>query len=393
MRLRLRPAAERQIRKGHPWVFSDSVASENRPGKLGELAVIYDKGDRFLAVGLYDPGSPLRVRIIHRGAPVTIDLEWWKSRLQAALARRPDFAREQTNGYRCINGESDGWPALVLDRYGSTYTLKLYSAIWLPKLAEVVGLFVDELKPERLVLRLSRNIQQNAEKIFERRDGQVLSGTRIDGPVIFKENGLQFEADVARGQKTGFFLDQRENRQKVERLARGRTVLNAFSFSGGFSVYAARGGAVSVVDLDISKHALESARRNFALNVSATEAPARAHELVQADAFEWLTNARERKFGLAILDPPSLAKRASDRPQAMAAYRKLIGAGMARLERGGILVAASCSAHVSEDEFFELARSVAKGTKFEELFTTGHPVDHPASFAEASYLKGIFLRF
>jgi 23S rRNA (cytosine1962-C5)-methyltransferase len=206
---------------------------------------------------------------------------------------------------------------------------------------------------------------------------------------------LRFESDVVQGQKTGFFLDQRENRRLVESLARGRAVLNAFSFSGGFSLYAARGGAKSVTDLDISKHALESARRNFALN-QADEAVAQCrHETVQTDAFAWLAGNPERKFDLIVLDSPSLAKREAERAGAIRAYSKLTEDGINHLGRSGILVACSCSAHVSAEEFLGAVRLAARNTgrKFAELQTTRHAPDHRATFAEAEYLKGVYLRF
>jgi 23S rRNA (cytosine1962-C5)-methyltransferase len=226
------------------------------------------------------------------------------------------------------------------------------------------------------------------------RDGQVLFGSPPGGPVIFSENGIRFEADVLRGQKTGFFLDQRENRAEVEELASGRNVLNAFSFSGGFSVYAARGGAKSVTDLDISAHALESAKRNFALNQHFAGVAACRHETVQADTFEWLATGPAR-FDLMVLDPPSLAKRATEREGAIHAYERLNALGITKLERGGILVAGSCSAHVPAGDFFNAIRAAAakSGRKFSELKTRQHPPDHPATFKEAEYLKVIYLKF
>jgi 23S rRNA (cytosine1962-C5)-methyltransferase len=212
--------------------------------------------------------------------------------------------------------------------------------------------------------------------------------------VIFQEHGIRFEADVLRGQKTGFFLDQRENRQRVETLARGRTVLNAFSFTGGFSLYAARGGAASVTDLDISSHALLGGERNFALNKTDPVIAGCRHESAQGDALDWLKNSR-RNFDLVILDPPSFAKREAERAGAVRAYENLAALGIARLARDGILVACSCSAHVAAAEFFEAVRLAARksGRKFHELETAGHAPDHPATFKEAEYLKAIYLRF
>ena len=445
LRLRVSPVAESNLRAGHPWLFAGSIRDQNREGRLGELAAIYDRKDQFLAIGLFDPESPIRVRVLHAGKPRKLDDAWWRAHLQQALTRREGLFDARTNGYRLIHGESDGWPGLVLDRYDRTLVLKLYTAAWLPRLAEVTRNVYAALNPERLVLRLSRNIQEKAQREFRTEDGLSLSregsgirstpsppseggegwgeeGYRTHGSplspalsplvprgerekpaaasgcalsrVIFLETGLRFEADVVKGQKTGFFLDQRENRRRVEALAAGRDVLNAFSFSGGFSLYAARGGAKSVTDLDISSHALESAQRNFALNQDSPPASRCRHELIQADAFEWLERNTARQFDLIVLDPPSLAKRETDRAGAIQAYARLATNGIRALRPAGILVAASCSAHVSAGEFFEAVRGAARksGRAMTELETTGHPPDHPATFKEAEYLKCIYLK-
>jgi hypothetical protein len=273
LRLRVTAAAETVLRAGHPWVFADSIRGQNRPGECGELGVIYDRRDRFLAIGLYDPESPIRVRVLHAGKPATLDAAWWSARLAQAVERRRGLFDERTTGHRWINGESDGWPGLVLDRYDATLVLKLYTAAWLPRLGKLSALVWAQLKPERIILRVSRNVGRlldpgstsnarprrraraaasmdptsgslPAPAAADRpRDGEVLLGPPPEGPVTFLETGLRFEADVLRGQKTGFFLDQRDNRRNVESLAGGRRVLNAFSFSGGFSLYAARGEA------------------------------------------------------------------------------------------------------------------------------------------------------
>src|SRR5262245_37170480 len=310
LRLRVSAAAETKLRAGHPWIFADSIREQNRDGRAGELAVIYDRKDEFLAIGLFDPDSPIRLRVLHAGKPQTIDAAWWSSRLAQAVDRRRDRFDEKTSGYRLINGESDGWPGLVLDRYDTTLVLKLYTGAWLMRLEEITELIRARLNPSNLVLRLSRNLGSRSPI---RRDGELLlaesAGPEAGAPVVFVETGLRFQADVQRGQKTGFFLDQRENRRKVESLAHGRRVLNAFSFSGGFSLYAARGGALSTTDLDLSSHALESAKENFELNADDKSVARCRHELVQADAFEWLKGNPRRSFDLIVLDPPSFAKK------------------------------------------------------------------------------------
>jgi 23S rRNA (cytosine1962-C5)-methyltransferase len=392
LRLRVTAAAETILRGGHPWLFAQSVRAQNRDGHAGELAVIFDRKDKFLAVGLFDPDSPIRVRILHAGKPLTIDQTFWQRLVTEALRRREGLFDSQTTGWRCIHGESDGWPGLVLDRYGDTRVLKIYTAAWLPRLEALAPLLAQE---NRLVLRLSRNIQKTADAQYKAYDGQILWGEPLAGPVEFLENGLRFEADAARGQKTGFFLDQRENRREVRALADGRDVLNLFSFTGGFSLYAADGGAASVCSVDISEHALQGARRNFALNTSRPPVARCQHETIQADVFDWLRSAPTRRFGLIVLDPPSLAKKESERTEAMNAYARLIAGVLPQLDKNGILVAASCSAHVSAEEFFTLALEAAQksGRRFAELKRTRHAADHPVTFAEAEYLKCIYLRF
>ncbi|HTL18222.1 MAG TPA: class I SAM-dependent rRNA methyltransferase [Patescibacteria group bacterium] len=394
LRLRVAVAAERILRSGHPWLFAENIRAQNRPGEVGELAVIYDRNDRFLALGLFDPNSPIRVRILHAGKPRELNAAFWQSRLEPAFARRDGLFDAQTTGFRWINGESDGWPGLVLDRYGASTVLKLYTAAWLPWLDQIVQLLNCRLRPERIVLRLSRNAQQLAADRFGRHDGEIVNGAPLKGPVVFLENRLQFQADVLRGQKTGFFLDQRENRSKVETLAPGRSVLNAFSFSGGFSLYAARGGASSVTDLDISAHALAEAEKNFTLNRSCSAIRSCRREQIQSDAFDWFAGNPSRRFELLILDPPSFARRESDRARALVAYSRLVSLGLSHLKANGVLVACSCSAHVSEDQFFEAVRGAVGRSRrpCAELARGGQPADHPASIPEARYLKSIYLR-
>jgi len=433
LRLRVSAAAEAALRGGHPWLFADSIREQNRQGAAGELAVVYDRQDRFLAIGLFDPDSPIRMRALHVGKPVRLDREWWRARLGAAIERRRGLFDAQTTGYRCIHGEGDGWPGLVLDRYGSVFVLKIYSAAWLPRLEEIGGLISEELRPEQLVLRLSRNVQEAARpwgvedgfaaRVMDaqwatrpRASERKRAAERVDAaeclsyspaplstfsasaqpqlPVLFLESGLRFESEVVRGQKTGFFLDQRENRRRVESLAAGRDVLNAFSFSGGFSLYAARGGAGSVTDLDISPRALESARRNFELNQAQSTVARCPRVAVQADAFDWFDRNPRPRYDLVILDPPSLAKRETERAGAIRAYARLAEGAIRVLRRGGVLVAASCSAHVTAEEFFRTVQTAAarSGRRFEEVAPTRHPPDHPATIPEAQYLKCVYLR-
>lgn len=385
LRLELFPRAETAVRSGHPWVYAESIKSQNREGTTGELAVMYDKKDRFLAIGLYEAESPIRIRILHCGKPATIHRDWWVEKSRACLAQREgNVLREGTDGARLINGESEGFPGLVADVYAGTLVVKLYAASWLARWEEIEEVFREVFRPSHLILRLSRNITSYAASMGFTEGFRGDSGEET---VVFSENDIRFEAAVLKGQKTGFFLDQRDNRSRVEQLAAGRDVLNVFSFTGGFSLYAARGGARSVTDLDISRHALDSAARNFSLNPALTSVERHA---VQADAFRWLEETSET-YDLIITDPPSLAKRESEREGAARAYARLNLAALKRLRRGGLLIAASCSAHVSAEEFYGAVEAALQENNrpSRELWRSGHAPDHPALFREAEYLKAV----
>ncbi|RYD30954.1 MAG: class I SAM-dependent rRNA methyltransferase [Verrucomicrobiaceae bacterium] len=396
--MRVTPAAELAVRHGHPWVYGDKVRQQNRRGETGEITVIYDRQDRFLGLGLYDKESAIRLRMLHVGRPVKVDAVWWRRKLEETVAKRDGIFSPDTTGHRLINGENDGWPALILDRYADTLVLKIYAALWLPHLADIESLLRTVLAPRAIVLRLSRNLISLASRDYGVEEGFL--GEPGDDVVIFQENGLYFTSEVRFGQKTGFFLDQRENRERVEHLSAGRAVLNAFSFSGGFSLYAARGGAHRVTDVDISAHALASAQENFQLNAGDPRVAAAEHESIQADAFDWMAEAVQSgrsgpRFGLIVTDPPSLAKRETERAGATLAYERLAVSAFSLLDSGGTVVSASCSAHVSARDFQQAVRRAATsvfGQSWEELWTAGHAADHPISFREGEYLKAIAIR-
>lgn len=392
--LHVTPAAERTIRAGHPWLFDRALRQQSHNGAPGDLAVIFDRQRRFLAIGLYDPLSPIRVRILHQGNPLPIDVNWFRKQLTAAIQRRAPLLLTDTNGYRLVHGENDALPGLVIDRYDTTFVIRLDTVAWLPHLRNLLPLLLDLWPVTRLVLRLSRTVAAAREHLYGLYDGQILWGAPLDGSVIFCENGLRFDVDPVRGQKTGFFLDQRENRARVETLAAGKTVLNVFAYTGGFSLYAARGGATHVTSLDLSQPALDAAVRNFNLNEALPAVAACQHEVMAADAFVGLTQLDEegRDYDLIVIDPPSFAHRQADVPGALAAYARLTRLGAALVRPGGIVVLASCSSRVSADEFFANAHQAAQetGRSLRELARTGHALDHPIGFPEGAYLKCLF---
>lgn len=397
--LRVTPEAERAIRGGHPWLFEKSIREQSLDGQAGDLAVIFDRKGRFLAVGLLDPESTVRVRILQRGKSAPIDSSWFAQRIRAAAAVRAPLVAQttgwETTGYRLVHGENDGLPGLVVDRYDRTLVLKIYTPAWLPHLDEVLKALAAVQPSERVVLRLGRGCAERAQAQWALEDGAVLAGAPLEGAVLFRENGLEFEADVVHGQKTGFFFDQRDNRARVQKLAKGKSVLNLFAYTGGFSVYAGRGGARSVLSIDSSAPALEAAARNWQRN-RALYAPSARHEVLATDAFDQLERMARggRRFGLVIVDPPAFAQEQSQVKQALRAYERLAMMSIAVVAPGGTLVMASCSSRVDAETFFGTVLRAAEkaGRPLRELERTGHALDHPIGFREGAYLKCLFAR-
>ena len=396
--IRITPDALRQVRSGHPWVYDKAIVSNSdEQAPAGSLAVIFDTDRNFAAIGLWDPASPIRVRVLHRGKPTQIDAAFWKSRVEEAAAKRASLKEAQTTGWRLIHGENDGFSGLIGDRYGQTLVCKVYSPCWLPHLNEVLQALEEVAAPERIVLRLGRIAQRSPEvELAKLTDGMIISGPELDGPVRFYENGLLFAADVLDGQKTGHFLDQRDNRRSVrEHLARrsGKpaSVLDVFSCTGGFSVYAAAGGAGLVHSVDIAAPAIAAAEANMLLNSDITAGT--KHVTTVGDAFEVMAElaARRSAFDVVIVDPPSFASNASERDGAIRAYRKLADLAVSLVAPNGRLLQASCSSRVTEDDLVKTVRAAVRShdrtVQGEEVF--GHALDHPIEFAQGGYLKAI----
>lgn len=390
--------AERALRRGHPWLFDQSITRMSRAGSPGDLAVIFDSDRQFLAVGLYDPYSPIRVRVLQHGKRAPIDAGWFRDKLAVAarlrepLLEQPPGAR--TTGYRFVHGENDGLPGLVIDRYEDTLVIKLYTLAWLPHLKAVLREVMTILSAQCLVLRFSRSLAGQTQNLHGLKDGMVIYGPELTTPVIFRENGLFFEAEVLAGQKTGFFCDQRDNRRRVETLAGGRHVLNVFAYTGGFSVYAARGGAREITSIDTSLPALEAAQRNMVYNRHIPAVTASRHEIFVEDAFAALARlaSEGRRYELVIIDPPAFAQNRNQVPLALQAYTRLTRLGLGVLQSGGTLVQASCSSRVTAETFFEsiLHAANSAGRPLIEIERTGHPLDHPVRFPEGEYLKCLY---
>ena len=392
--VRVTPDALRQIRGGSPWLYDGSIVSVSHEGAAGDLAVVFDDERKFAAIGLWDPTSPIRIKVLHRGSPTPIDGAFWRTVLTAAFDRRAGLAADdETTAYRLVHGENDGLPGLVVDRYDQTLVIKLYTAAWFPHLSDVLGTLVDLLAPVRIVVRLSRSVAQG--ETYGLSDGDTVVGPPPTGPVLFRERDLTMEADVVHGQKTGHFLDQRDNRVLVRSMAEGASVLDVFASTGGFSVAAAAGGAASVHMIDQSAPALATAKKNIAHNDRLAQVRRCAVHTTVGDAFQVLTELAKRpeRFDIVILDPPSFASNRAAVPRALAAYARLTRLGLAVVKPGGTLIQASCSSRVSTDEFVStvLDAAASAGVDVHETRRTGHAVDHPIGFEFGGYLKAVYL--
>ena len=385
--LRLNRDLVRTIKRGHPWVYADALR-ELPSAAAGHPAVLLDnrKGQP-VARGFYDPDCPVALRICETDPQIKLDDRWAERRLRSALKlRRFFFDDPQTTGYRLFNGEGDGLPGLVADVYGSSAAMKLDGdgpvGFWN---ADEIGHWLAH--------------ERQLTSVYERPKERGASGRSVFGPVpehpaSFAECGLAFSADLVRGQKTGFFLDQRDNRQLIRKWSHGATVLNVFSYTGGFSVAAGAGGASHVTSVDIAPAAIEAAKQHWQLN----HLPESSHQGIAADAFEFLSvSASERhRWDIVILDPPSFAPNRDSVPNALAAYQNVIEAGARVTAPHGLLAVASCSSHIDLPMFLEcceegISRARGRGTV---VTIGGQPVDHPTPLAlpEFRYLKFVLLR-
>lgn len=382
--VKLQPKAETILKKGHPWIFSDSILKVPQDAQTGDIAVIFaQKDNKLIGVGLYDADSPIRIKILAANKAIQLNDTYIHDTIAIALQKRKPFVNTATNAYRLIYGEGDQLPGLIVDVYDQVVVLKLYSGIWLPYLDWLKDALVSILKPKVIVLRLSRNVAKLHDSIDE---GQVLYG-HLDNPLVtFKEYNVLFQANVILGHKTGYFLDHRDNRHQVGLMSKSKTVLDVFSYAGGFSVHALVGGAKEVTSVDISEQALSIAESNAALNKFKGN-----HITIAGDAFDVLQGMNQdgQRFDIVVIDPPSFAKQQSEVARALKQYEKLAGLGIALCKPGGMLVLASCSSRVSMEDFLMChKKAFAKaGQKNRLVKKTRHDWDHPISIPESAYLK------
>jgi 23S rRNA (cytosine1962-C5)-methyltransferase len=378
--------------QGHPWVFSNNIVKIKDDAKSGDLAIIFGKNkNRVVGLGLYDASSPIRIKMLYSGTEkVEINASFFKFRIDEALKKRSELLKTNTNSYRLLFGENDGFPGLIADVYANVLVVKIYSEIWLPYIEDIIPSLQVTSKAEVVVIRLSRSLENS--KLHQLKNGEVVYGTLENEVVEFIEHGVNFSANVIKGHKTGYFLDHRANRKQVGEWSKGKTVLDVFSYAGGFSVHALYNGATEVTSLDISKQALEIALENGKLNEYKGK-----HKTIAGDAFEELKKLIKNKitFDVVVIDPPSFAKQASEIELAKKKYAQLAQLGEQLTSKHGLLVLASCSSRVVSQSFFDINNQVLSTTDrdFDLVLQTDHDNDHPIGFPEGAYLKCGYYRF
>ncbi len=384
-RVILKKGREKSMLRGHPWVFSGAVAKIEGDVSPGDLGEVYSGEGEFLGLGHINPRSQIIVRILTDNQELGND--FFKNRISRADHFR-DGIRQKTNAYRMVNGEGDYLPGLIVDRYGEILVIQCSTAGINRSKGILTNLLVKEFE--------SRSIYERSDVALRKEEGLVessglLHGEALSEPVEIQEHGCRFTVDVYRGQKTGFYLDQRENRFLLQGISEGKKILDCFCYTGGFSIHAAVGDAQELTLVDSSQESLAIAERHFSLN-RLENIP---HRLIRGDVFDILRGL-EPGYDIVILDPPPFAKRKGDLPRASRGYKDLNLQAFRLLNEGGLLLTFSCSHHMSWDLFKKIVFSAAldSGKKIQVVSRLGHPWDHPVDIChpEGEYLRGLICR-
>ena len=383
----LKKGREAALLRGHPWVFSRAIDAIKGKPDTGDIVLAKDSNGKPLALGFYNSRTDIAFRILTKNCEEKINPFFWQSRLQVAYKLRQRIINEQTNAYRLINAEGDGFPGLIVDVYGSTLVLSVAIAGMEKQRKHILAALISQLKPAR--------IYEKSEGRSRQLEGLQTSigfvfGDNETGCVEIMENGLKFEVDFVLGQKTGFFIDQRINREKIGALSRDASILNCFSYTGAFSVYCAQGGAKRVISLDISKPACVKAKRNLQLNWFSSE----DYPVIEADVFTYLRETQEC-FDMIILDPPAFAKAKKDVAKAARGYKEINLQAIKHLAAGGMLATFSCSNFIEEDLFCKIVLGAQRdaGADLQLTARLAAGPDHPVLLGhpEGQYLKGLLL--
>ena len=380
----LQPGKERPVKNRHPWIFSGAIDQVEKGFEAGDLVRVFSEHDEFLGIGYLNPESQIVVRML-AFEDVAIDEAFFETKIIQAIETRKKFMPVATNAYRVLHSEGDFLSGLTVDIYGDFLVAEFNTA------------GIDAWKPV-IVKILQRHFPSHS--IFERSDSDlrkweglkrsvgVLAGSEPPEAIEIEENGLRFGVDIKGGQKTGFFLDQRESRAVVRDISAGKRVLNCFAYTGGFSVYAAKGGATEIVSVESSEPAVQMGRKNFERNQLGVAQSVWA----QTDVFDYL-RATKKEFDLIILDPPAFCKNKNQVQDAARGYKDINLQALRQLPKGGLLFTFSCSSYITPDLFQKVVFGAASDAKRDVriLKKTSHAFDHPINIyhPEGEYLKGL----
>ncbi len=382
--LYLKPKEHRRIQKGHLWVFSNELETVPHDIAAGETVQLHTHDRKLIGAGFFNPNSLISFRLLTKGEELP-DREFFRKKLQEALTlRQKVYQLDDTNAWRLVHGESDGMPGLIIDRFGKGLVIQAFSAgmdLHLPMISELLQ---ELLEPEVIVVRNESALRELEGLPLNK---AVIHGTKTQARQTIHDAGISFEVDLFAGQKTGFFLDQRENRRIIRKFSKGARVLDVFTNDGGFGLNALAAGAGSAILVDASEDALKRAEHNAKLNGYDN------FSLIADDAFNILQQMIDAKesFDLVILDPPSFTKSRKNVPGALKAYRKLNQMGLQLVKKGGFLATASCSHHVAEEDFLQSIHqaSLLANCQLRMIYRNSQPFDHPVllSMPETAYLK------
>ena len=383
----LKQGREKPALRGHPWVFSGAVAKVEGEVSPGELGKVYSKEGQFLGIGHINPRSQIIVRLLTRKEE-ELGENFFRERISRALGLRENWFKGKTNAYRVINGEGDYLPGLIVDRYRETLVLQCLTA-GMDQLKEMlINLLAKEFHPQNIYER--SDVATRKEEGLAESSG-LLYGKDVPEFIEIEEYGCRFKVNVKKGQKTGFYLDQRENRFSLKSLSEGRKILDCFSYTGAFSIHAGVGGAKEVTLIDSSEEALSIAEEHFNLN----HLEVIPHRCIRGDVFE-VMRGLEPGYDIVILDPPPFAKKKGHLSSASRGYKDLNLWAFRLLNKEGLLFTFSCSHHMSWDLFQKIVFSAAldSGRSVQLLHRMGHPYDHPINLShpEGEYLKGLVCR-
>ncbi|PJZ86601.1 class I SAM-dependent rRNA methyltransferase [Leptospira harrisiae] len=388
MVIRLKKNKEKAVLNFHPWIFSGAIASGENGLPSGSIVRVESSSGAFLAWGHYDPKSQIRIRLfsfdeLENGSEESYWTKNWNTIFQSKMALLP----KDTNGFRLFHSEGDGIPGIVVDCYHETAVMQLKT----PGARTLCDTLVSFLYQKGF-----KTILERLEKPDDKSGLDFIFHTGSEKEPEFSEHGIKFIADITKGQKTGFFLDQRDNRALVSRYAKDRIVLNTFSYSGAFSVYALLAGAKTVHSLDISKQAIELCERNLDLNGIQLKNSPEKHKSLVLDSFDYLKNMDSNFYDLIILDPPAFTKSIATVNQASRGYKDINMRAMSKIKTGGLIFTFSCSQHISFDLFKKIVFGAAKDAKkrvrilhhLTQSPDHGYSVFHP----EGEYLKGLMIQ-